>query len=191
MLAHSRAKLTNMMPRWWLACDYEPLARTTDGLAWELRGPGVKVMTEDDFVSADGARQTTGRKSDLAQKWADTMTAHYDQLSTKEPIFGQLRNLMDLCVMAAVIDKNGLVEIAGCDLSPLTRSDSDVVLTAWNPPKTVATQCSFTKRGREYLITASGGVQIESWRVADRERIDDRVKRVYRKASTTSDNWWQ
>ena len=99
MLAHSQVKLKNMMPRWWLACDYEPMARTEDGLGWELRGPGVKVMTETDFVAADGSRTSTGKKGDLAQKWADTMTAHYDELSLKMPIFGQLRNLMDLCVV--------------------------------------------------------------------------------------------
>ena len=191
MLAHTRTKMTNMTPRWWLACDYEPLARTDDGLGWELRGPGVKVMTEDDFVAADGSRAGAGHTNPLAQKWADTMTANYEELATRSPIFGQLRNLMDLSVIAAVIDKNGLAEKAGCDLSALTRSDSDVVLEAWNPPKTVATQCSFTKQGRNYLITASGGVQIESWQVADRSQVDTRVKQVYQKATKTSDRWWQ
>ena len=44
MVTNVRAA-TNMMPRWRLACDYEPMARTEDGLGWELRGPGVKVMT--------------------------------------------------------------------------------------------------------------------------------------------------
>ena len=39
-----------MMPRWWLACDYEPLARSEDGLAWELRGNGVQAKTEDSLV---------------------------------------------------------------------------------------------------------------------------------------------
>ena len=28
----------NMMPRWWMACDYEPMAKSADGLAWQLRG---------------------------------------------------------------------------------------------------------------------------------------------------------
>ncbi|HEY4309267.1 MAG TPA: DUF1598 domain-containing protein, partial [Pirellulales bacterium] len=38
------------MPRWWLATNYEPLLTDADGLAWELRGPGVKAMTEEDFL---------------------------------------------------------------------------------------------------------------------------------------------
>ncbi len=192
MLANSRARLTNMMPRWWLACDYEPLARSEDGLAWELRGPGVQVMTEDDMVKQDGTRTESGRKSDLAVKWAETMNARYEELSVKQPIFGQLRNLMDMCVVAAVMEKHRLIERAGCDISLLTRSDSDLVLESWNAPRTVSTQCSFTKRGREYLITASGGVEIESWQVAENSQVDATVRRLRDEAAGAGDakRWW-
>ena len=189
MMQHSKVKIRNMMPRWWMACDYEPMGRTADGLGWELRGPGVKVMTEMDFVAADGSRQGTGKASGLAQKWADTMTDNYEELSKTSPVFGQLRNLMDLSVIAAVIDKHRLAEKANCDLSALTKSD--LVLGSWNTPKTVSTQCSVTKRGREYLVTASGGVQIESWQVADKSKVDEKVTSVYTKAVKTNDNWWQ
>ena len=51
------------------------------------------------------------------------MTAHYDRLSERSSIFGQLRNLMDLCVVAAVIDKNDLDEKAGLDLSALASDE--------------------------------------------------------------------
>jgi len=189
MLKNSRVKVTNMMPRWWMACDYEPMARTEDGLGWELRGPGVKVMTESDFVAEDGSRTATGKRSDLAQKWADTMTMNYTKLSSKSPVFGQLRNIMDLSVIAAVIDKHDLAERAGCDLSGLTKSDA--TLGAWNAPKTVATQCSVTKRGRDYLITASGGVQIESWQVADKSEVDASVSTIYTKSSKSEGAWWK
>src|SRR6185295_18149601 len=47
LMKSKRVKLTNMMPRWWLACNYEPLAKSEDGLSWEIRGPDVKAMTED------------------------------------------------------------------------------------------------------------------------------------------------
>ncbi len=74
MLAKTRMRLTNMMPRWWLACDYDPLARSDDGLAWELRGRGVKVMTEDDLVADDGEVTVTGKQNPIAARWADLMT---------------------------------------------------------------------------------------------------------------------
>ena len=189
MMKNTRLKSGNMMPRWWLACDYEPMAQTEDGLGWELRGPGVKVMTESEFVADDGSRTQTGKADQLAEKWANTMTAHYEPLSKASPIFGQLRNLMDLCVIAAVIDKNNLDEKAGLDLSVL-ESDA-ITVGSYDAPKTVSTKCSFTKRGREYLITASGGVQIESWQVADKTQVDPRVAKAYEKAAEAGDSWWK
>lgn len=189
MWRNTDAKVTSTMPRWWLACDYEPMAQTEDGLGWELRGPGVKVMTESEFVAADGKRTRTGKSAKIAQKWASTMTAHYDDLAKRSPVFGQLRNLMDLCVIAAVIDKNNLDEKAGLDLSGL--SADNLPFQSFDAPRTVSTKCSFTKRGRDYLITASGGVQIESWQVADKSQVDARVTEVYEKAADAGSSWWK
>jgi NADH-quinone oxidoreductase subunit D len=42
MFSGRTAGLQNMMPRWWLAPNYEPIRRDAEGLAWELRGSGVK-----------------------------------------------------------------------------------------------------------------------------------------------------
>ncbi len=45
------------------------------------------------------------RKGDpIAKKWADNFTSKLDELSVKDPVFGQLRNVMDLCVVAAIIE---------------------------------------------------------------------------------------
>ena len=190
MLAKTRTRLTNMMPRWWLACDYDPLARSDDGLAWELRGRGVKVMTEDDLVSDDGDVTATGKQNPIAQRWADLMTRKYDELSRVEPVFGQLRNLMDLSIVAALIEREHMTETAGCHLPILTGENGDFTLQAWNPPRSVATQCSFLKRGREYLITASGGVQIDSWYYASKSQPSKAVGDVKQRNEHLSGSWW-
>ena len=57
----SRPKPKTTNPRWWMACNYEPVAKSEDGLAWELRGQGVKCMTENDIIAADGTAQATGK----------------------------------------------------------------------------------------------------------------------------------
>jgi hypothetical protein len=189
MLQKSRSKLTDMMPRWWLACDYEPLAKSSDGLAWELRGQGVKAMTEDEIVLADGTTEETGKTSPLAQEWAERMTAHFDELAKAEPIFGQLRNVMDACVVAALIDHERLLEKAACQL-PLLMGD-EVALQAYNAPRTIDSQCSFVKRGREYIITASGGVMIESWSAAARSQESPHVEKLRQDTGyNSSTNWW-
>ncbi|MCA9271136.1 MAG: DUF1598 domain-containing protein [Planctomycetales bacterium] len=179
----TRGPTGNMMPRWWLSCDYDAVARSEDGLAWNLRGAGVKTETEN----PDGA------KDPIAQRWADLMTENYADLSTRDTVFGELRNLMDMCVIAALIQKEGLLEKASCSLPLITDPDSLLMTDSWNPPKSVATQASATKKGRNWVITASGGVLVDSWQVAtDLQQQDAAVGEVRAAARRPADRepWW-
>ena len=65
----------------------------------KLRGGSVKAMTEEDFLTASGGREHTGKANPVAQKWADNMTAQYDELAVAVPIFGELRNCMELAIV--------------------------------------------------------------------------------------------
>ena len=191
MLAAKRGKLTNAMPRWWLACNYDGVTHSEDGLAWQIHGPGVKVMTEDDFVAADGGVSGSGETNPIAQAWADLMTEKYDELSSADPVFGELRNIMDLSVVAALIKKHDLASQANCDLSLITHANDQLTIETWHAPKEVATQCSLMKVGRETIITASGGVQVESWEVANRATMDNEVKKAYNQAGGTQRTSWR
>jgi hypothetical protein len=140
-------------------------------------------MTEDEVVGADGGVAGTGQASPVAQKWASLMTEHYEELSVKEPVFGELRNMMDLCVIAALISKENLLAKAKLEIPTLQGTSNNLQLVSWPAPKTVATQCSFIKRDREYLITASGGVEIASWEVASKSTVRPDVGSVREKAA--------
>jgi hypothetical protein len=189
MMQQARARPTNLMPRWWLACDYKPLARSEDGLAWRLRG-GVKAMTEDELVTA-GTVKGTGKANPLAQEWADRMTERYDQLAVKEASFGDLRNLMDMCVVAALIEKEDLLGLAGLTVPRLTSQESGVDIATWHAPKSIATQCSFLKAGREYIVTASGGVDIDAWSVVSKTEVDPQLLPTHKEAAPAADaGWW-
>jgi hypothetical protein len=178
-------------PRWWLACNYEPVAKSDDDLAWELRGQGVKCLTEDDLIMADGRAVQTGRRSPAAQQWADLMTKHFEQLAMKEPVFGELRNLMDLTVVAALIDQYDLTSRAGCSLPMLMGSHGGIVTADWPAPKTVPPECSFMQTSAGLLVTASGGVQIESFQVASQTELSDAVKSVRQQIQRPADpSWW-
>jgi len=183
-------KLDNMMPRWWMACNYEPMGRSEDGLAWELRGSGVKVMTEDEFVdNAAGTVKGTGKVNPIAQKWCDQFTSKYDDLAVKEPVFGELRNIMDMCVIAALITKENLPAKAKCELTEL--SSDKMGIESFPAPKKVATQSSALKRGNNWIITASGGVAINSWEVADKTEVKPAVSATREKAKPNTDSlWW-
>ena len=182
--------LSNMLPRWWLATNYDPLLTDGEGLAWELRGAGVKAMTEDDFLATNGDRKHSGKTNPLAQKWADNMTAKYGELSQRDSIFGQLRNCMDLAVVAALIAKEELATRASCDLG-LLASATGLTLEQFTAPKQVDSKASFLKKGRNWIISASGGVLIHSWGIADKHEKSESLGPVREKALAASGKrWW-
>ncbi|MGY8767380.1 MAG: DUF1598 domain-containing protein [Pirellulales bacterium] len=191
MLPSARA-VTNMSPRWWLACNYEPLGRSEDGMAWQIRGQGVQAMTEDEFVTADGQVRQTGKTSGIAQKWADKMTDNYDKLSGRDKVFGDLRNIMDMSVVAALIKKEGLARKAGLEIPMLEDDSSALEFEGLTVPKSVSTQCSTLKKGNQWIITASGGVDINSWEVAGNttELASMQPLRKQNNAPAGSTWWW-
>ena len=191
MVKNTRNISPNVNPRWWLACNYEPLVRSEDSLAWQLRGPGVKAMTEDEFVDDNGRVRSDGSKNPIAQQWANLMTEHYAELSKKDIVFGELRNIMDMCVIAALLEKEQLLERAGCSLPLLTEQKSPLALEAWHTPKVVPPQCSFLKTRRGWVVTASGGVQVESWSVVNKTQMDPQISAYRKKANPTDKSgWW-
>jgi len=192
LLKSKRRLPSNAMPRWWMACNYEPLARSEDRLAWELRGPGVKAMTEDEFIRADGTVQGTGQEDPIAKEWADRLTENYEKLAQHDPIFAELRNLMDMCVVAALIKKEDLTGLASTGGFPLlTGGTEGLAIEEWRSPQSISTQCSYLKIGRNYVITASGGVQIESWEVASKSQVDAELKEVHSKAAGPTEKTWR
>ncbi len=166
----SAANATSAMPRWWLAPNYDALLRDTEGLSWELRGSGVKCMTEDSLFTGDGARQQTGKQSVAAQRWADTMTQNYEELCQAEPVFGELRNLMDMAVVSALIVKERLTERAECRL-PNLMDPLAVSVNEFPAPKQVSSKANALKKGRNWIISASGGIEINSWEVAHKTEM--------------------
>ena len=179
----------NMLPRWWLAPESEPLLRDADGLSWELPGVSVKAMTETDFFDAAGVRHETGRADPASQKWADLMTERYDELAMADPVFGQLQNCVDLAVVAALIARENLVDRAQASLPMLLGSDG--LQTAEFPaPKQVASQASLARKGR--WMIACGGVQINPWAIAEKAETTDALAQVRSKAAfdSTARRWW-
>ena len=177
-----------MLPRWWLAPAYDALLADPEGLAWELRKAGVKALTEEETLNAAGERQRTGQANPLAKKWADNMTAHYDELSTKEIIFGQLRNCMDLAVVAALISKEHLTE--KCSWSMPLLLNPELPVEQYNAPRQVDSQASAVQKGTNWIISASGGVQIDPWQPLEKPTPSPALSSARAKAAAPGTSWW-
>jgi hypothetical protein len=148
-------------------------------------------MTENDFLGAGGDRVHTGKASPAAQQWADNMTRHYDELALAEPVFGQLRNCMDLAIVAALVTQEKLPARAQCSLRVLL--DPAAVKTAHLPiPRQVDSTTSLLKTGGKWIISASGGVKITPAVLLRKVEKGDNLKPIREKAKSngTNDWWW-
>lgn len=192
MVARNGARAGSVQSRWWLACDYDAIRKSEDGLAYQLTGRGIKAMTEEEIVGSDGSREQTGKSNKLAQKWADSFTENYDELSVANPVFGNLRNIVDFCVVAALIENNNLGEAAGCDLSVFKGKKGGVETAHLAIPKTIDPHCSFIKGAAGWVVSASGGVQVDSWSIAEKQVVDNKLDavRAENDAKVGQPWWW-
>lgn len=180
----------NAAPRWWMAVNYEPLLRSDDGLAWQLRGQGVRTLTEDGFVRADGTVRDVGKPHPLAQKWADTMTDKFDALAERIAVFGELRNCTDLAVMSALIVKQDLLGVAGFEATWFL-DPAKLAVATYPVPKQVGSRASLIRKGRQWIISVSGGVDVDVWPVLEHAESSPRLEPVRAAASTDNDQiWW-
>jgi hypothetical protein len=178
---------STISPRFWLEPKFDALLCDADGLAFELCGSSVKAMTEEDFITASGSVQHTGKASPAAQRWANIMTEKYPELAVADPIFGELQNCMELAIVGAIVVKDRLPEKAGYDLPALLNTRA-VKADVFYAPKQVPTVASV--KGR--LVAVSGGVAINSWAYADKAKTSEKVAAVRTKAAFEKTAvWWQ
>ncbi len=181
----------NTMPRWWLAPKYDPILSDVDGLSWELRGPGVQAMAEEDMFLTGGDRvKVASAGSPAVHKWAESLTSHFEELSAKDPVFAELRNCMDMAVVGALIMKEQLLEKA--QLKPQFLYDArQLTLEQYNPPKQVDSKASYIRKGKDWIICISGGVQFQPWEIVQHRESSQALEPVRSSAvKARAKSWW-
>lgn len=89
--------------RWWFTMNYDALRATPTRDAFELRGQGVKVLSENEMLTQRGGRIHTGKSDVLTEQFAHSFTKHFEALAVKYPIYAELQNVFDLALVSALI----------------------------------------------------------------------------------------
>ncbi|MBA3482852.1 MAG: DUF1598 domain-containing protein [Pirellulales bacterium] len=180
----------NALPRWWIAYGQQPVERDPEGLGWRISPPGIQVRTAAARLDADGQMATQIESDPLAKQWADAMTAHYDELAVVEPVFGQLRGCMDLALVTAVLASGDLLTHVGLEL-PMLLDDQRLQLAPHHVPKTVASHASALRRSRGWVVTVSGGVELDVALAVNDADVQAEVRDARLHASPNlPDSWW-
>lgn len=151
----------NAMQRWWFVPNYECVRISDDRLAMELVGEGVKLVGEDEVVGANGQRMAQGRSGRASQLFTNGFTQKYAELARRKPIYAQLRNLIDMAIVAAHIQREDYYGKAGWNMEVLGSEDLFPVQT-YKAPVEVDTVVTSLWKGDRLVTPVGGGVRIEA-----------------------------
>lgn len=195
-LANFASIARNAMCRWWFVPDYQRIKMSDDGNAVEFVGNGVKLVGEDELVARDGTRTQSGMQNRASRKFTQSFTQKYSQIAENAPIYGQLRNCVDMLVAAAFMQQQDLYGKAGWDLSVLG-DESIYPVETYNAPQQVASAVNSMWKGRHLATPVGGGVQIQAGKALDAENLvaDDKgelsaAHQAVDLSELPADRWW-
>jgi hypothetical protein len=178
------------LPRWWIAYGEKPVECDAEGLGWRISRPGIQVRTAAGRLESDGQISTATESDPVAKQWADSMTAKYDELAIVEPVFGQLRGCMDLALVTAILASGDLLKHVDLELRMLL-SDSRLQPAEYRVPKNVASHASALRIGDNWVVSVSGGVELDVPRLVNGADLQADVGEARMNASPDHTNsWW-
>ena len=157
--------------RWWFTLKYDQIWSTPDRDAFELRGQGVQVLSENELLTQLGHRVHTGQSTATNQEFANRFTQHFDGLAAKYPVYADLQNIFDLAIVAALIEQQGLCDRV--DWHQTCFGDpQQYVVALGNKPESVETVINHRRIGGKHLVVGvSGGVRAEPARYVQEAAI--------------------
>lgn len=108
VLAKGEAPPPMNVLRWWFTLNYDALRSAPQNDAFQLHGPGVKVLSENEMLTERGERVHTGKSSDLNSQFARSFTKNFESLAAKYPIYADMRNVFDLALITALMKSEDL-----------------------------------------------------------------------------------
>jgi hypothetical protein len=185
--------------RWWFAMKYDAVTATESRDAYEIVGPGVQVMSENELLTALGKRVHTGASEALNAEFAHRFTTHFAALAKKYPVYADLQNIFDLALVASLIQSQDLAEQVGWHM--LCFGDPEQYGVALGQaPQSVETVINHRViNGRHIIAGVSGGVSVSPGQYTQAQSIQTdtygalKAHRVHAEAKVKKlpvEAWW-
>jgi len=156
----------------------------------------VKVLSENELLTATGQQVHTGGSSVLNDQFARDFTAHFPELAAKYPVYAELQNIFDLALVGALVRTEKLPDRA------------DWHLTCFGDPKQYAVELHDAPAAVDsvmnhrvvnkvhILVGVSGGVSVDPNKLVQPEemKIDYGVlqgqRGAFKPKTAAPDLWW-
>lgn len=185
----------NALFRWYFVPDYERVRMSADKLAMGLDGKSVKLVGADEMVSADGSRKEVVVADSASRKFTQGFTRNYDKIADAVPVYAELRNLIDMSVVAAFLQETDAYGKLGWELVYFG-DESKFSIETERSPKFVESAVTAVWRGNTLTTPIGGGVEIFAKRALKKENLlsaNDEVVADEQKeleANLPEEGWW-
>ena len=158
--ASPRSVSRNALQRWYFTPNYDCVLVSQDEMAMELQGNGVQLISENQFVQANGMRGATGAVDRASESFVRAFTMKYAELASKEPVYAQLRNLIDMAIAAAFIQQYDYYGQAGWNME-VFGDENQFPVETYPEPSQVETAVNAIWKGNTLMTPVGGGVNIQ------------------------------
>jgi hypothetical protein len=194
--ANPRSVSRNALQRWYFTPNYDCIRMSQDELAMQLEGEGVRLISEDEFVQASGTRVASNLVDRASQEFVKTFTAKYAELAAKEPVYAQLRNLIDMAIAAAFIQHYDYYGRANWNMA-LFGDEARFPVETYPAPRQVETAVNAVWKGTTLMTPVGGGVSIRPMLALSSEHLkldeEGELKTLREQTEIRNlpkDQWW-
>ena len=184
------------LQRWFFQPDYDCVHVNDDETAMQLVGDGVKLVGEDESVTKNGKRKRTGSMNRASTAYCNSFTRMYGKLAERAPLWGELRNLIDMSVAAAFIQEMDFYGQADWDLGVLG-DESKVAVETLESPAQVAPVANAVWKGNYFMSPIAGGVNIQPRAALTSDRVQgdkdgeiSKLKNEIKLDGLAAGQWW-
>jgi hypothetical protein len=159
-LASAGSVAANALQRWYFVPDYQCVRIAEDDLAIELVGRGVKLVGADEVVLSDGRRMSANRADRASKLFTEAFTKKYPDIAARNPVYAQLRNMIDLAVVAAYLQEHDAYGRTQFGAEKL-RDEQAYPIERHPVPTEVETAINAVWRQNRLLTPIGGGVTLQ------------------------------
>jgi hypothetical protein len=150
----------NQMSRWWFVPDYDAIERDEFETTYRLSGSRIQLRAQEELVDANGNRSDAPSTKLSTQKYARLFNKNVDRIVRKVPAFAHLQNLIDLAMVAAVVQTSPTIEDTRIQM-PAIFQPEPLTLPEYSTPREVGSLVNVRSAASRTVIgLIAGGVTI-------------------------------
>ncbi|HMO13624.1 MAG TPA: DUF1598 domain-containing protein [Pirellulaceae bacterium] len=158
--ARPNSSNSNQLQRWYFVPDYHTIQVSEDELSMALVGQGAKLVSADEIVNSDGSRASTASVSGASKAFTGNFTKNFPKIAEKSPVFADLKNMIDLAIVAAYIQDMNYYEKSGWEMA-LFGDENKIQTERFHEPREVAAAINAVWKGNYLMTPIGGGVNIQ------------------------------